>query len=270
MEHLHDYEIEKLDSHMSKHHLTEHAEEKEKPSFTMKVVKCHTSALTRQVQEAILIQKHEKNILNSRGEYNRCQLPRLTVMMGEKEVEDRRATTEREDDLAIGAEDDKKRKVNIDDLNRPSKKAKRTVRWRKPDRMMKRKARDEDEMSNEGRDGKKRKDDDKQVEEDQTANQVSRNLPVLVKNNEQKKNQFSFLNMASKVKSTPDISNIFEDKISCTLKPDERIANSKPAKNFYPIFDTKLTPSSTQKPTATYKRGEGGVPNKRERNSLRD
>ena len=51
--------------------------------FRMKVVRRHQSALFRQVHEAVRIhrisQVPEVNILNSKGEYNRCKLPRLQV-----------------------------------------------------------------------------------------------------------------------------------------------------------------------------------------------
>ena len=86
-EHLYDYETESKqnESHMFKHFSIEHQND-EKPEFSMKVIKTHQSALNRQIHEAILILSNESVIINSRGEYNRCQLPRLSVMMGESEV----------------------------------------------------------------------------------------------------------------------------------------------------------------------------------------
>ena len=51
--------------------------------FKMKVVRRHQSALFRQVHEAVRLhrisQVPEVQILNSKGEYNRCKLPRLQV-----------------------------------------------------------------------------------------------------------------------------------------------------------------------------------------------
>ena len=51
--------------------------------FKMKVVRRHQTALFRQVHEAVRLQRISRNpgvrILNSRGEYNHCQLPRLQV-----------------------------------------------------------------------------------------------------------------------------------------------------------------------------------------------
>ena len=45
------------------------------------------SAFERQVMESVLIQQelHKHNILNSKSEYNRCALPRLTTKIGDKE-----------------------------------------------------------------------------------------------------------------------------------------------------------------------------------------
>ena len=85
-EHLRDYEKEELDSHMFKHAVLEHGTDSTKPNFEMKVVKAHLTALTRQVHEAVLIQRRRGKILNSKSEYNRCQLPRLSVKMGVKEM----------------------------------------------------------------------------------------------------------------------------------------------------------------------------------------
>ena len=85
-EHLKGYESESVKNHMHKHHQIDHQGEVSPPEFSMKVVKSHQSPLYRQIHEAIMILKHESATLNSKGEYNRCQLPRLSVMMGEREV----------------------------------------------------------------------------------------------------------------------------------------------------------------------------------------
>ena len=53
------------------------------------VVKTHRTALQRQVHEAVLISLNTSDkILNSMGVYNRCKLPRLTVMFGSNESND--------------------------------------------------------------------------------------------------------------------------------------------------------------------------------------
>ena len=70
---------------MWKHWQTDHNEDKEKPVFSMKVLKRHKSAFVRQINEAVLIDMNSNKVLNSKSEYNRCQIPRLTVKVGEKD-----------------------------------------------------------------------------------------------------------------------------------------------------------------------------------------
>ena len=86
-EHQDDYQKEKADSHMEKHAQTEHPGEG-KPPFAMKIVKTHFSAFSRQIHEAVRIRSRAAVALNSKGQYNRCQLPRLTVEMGDRKVEE--------------------------------------------------------------------------------------------------------------------------------------------------------------------------------------
>ena len=84
LEHRRDYGKETEDSHMTKHWLVEHPGQ-EKPSFGMKVVRSHRSAFARQIHEAVLIEMGAgDNLLNSKGEYNRCELPRLRVEIGQR------------------------------------------------------------------------------------------------------------------------------------------------------------------------------------------
>ena len=66
-------------NHMIKHMEMEH--KGEQPCFTMKVVRHFKTALARQVSEAVRIRRRggEGAILNSRGEFNRCHIPRLKV-----------------------------------------------------------------------------------------------------------------------------------------------------------------------------------------------
>ena len=75
-----------LDSHILNHQILKHGDER--VDFSMKIIKKHTSAFRRQVHEAVLVEKLEKdgeNILNSKGGFNRCSLPRLTISLGDKE-----------------------------------------------------------------------------------------------------------------------------------------------------------------------------------------
>ena len=83
-EHLSDLKEQREDSHMFKHKTLEHKDEE--VTFTMRVLKRHKSALERQVHESILIEMKQKegNILNSKSGYNRCLIPRLSIMMGDR------------------------------------------------------------------------------------------------------------------------------------------------------------------------------------------
>ena len=86
LEHTRDCQEMKKESHMIKHYFEKHADEElESMEFGMKILKTHRSAFNRQISESVLIQTHNKNhvILNSRSEYNRCALPRLTAKMGD-------------------------------------------------------------------------------------------------------------------------------------------------------------------------------------------
>ena len=50
--------------------------------FGMTVVKQHKSSFQRQIFESVLIFRG-KNVLNSKSEFSRCQVPRLSVLIGE-------------------------------------------------------------------------------------------------------------------------------------------------------------------------------------------
>ena len=68
---------------MAKHNMMEHLEEE--VVFSMKVLKQHRSAFERQVIEAVLIETEDDgSLLNSKGGFNRCALPRLQVVIGDK------------------------------------------------------------------------------------------------------------------------------------------------------------------------------------------
>ena len=84
-EHVRDCLTKKDDSHMWKHMEGAHAGEKT-PDFSFKVIKTFQSALMRQVSEAVRVERRGK-VLNSKGIYNRCSLPRLTVQQNDKVVE---------------------------------------------------------------------------------------------------------------------------------------------------------------------------------------
>ena len=68
------------DNHMVKH-MTVHHQSEDKPQFIMKPIKYFRTALSRQVAEAVRIRRRggEDNVLNSKAEYNRCTVSRLTI-----------------------------------------------------------------------------------------------------------------------------------------------------------------------------------------------
>ena len=81
-EHIRDYEALELDSHMLKHKILAHGDQEKEIAFKMKILKKHNTAFRRQVHEAVVVELNESNnILNSKGGFNRCKLPRLTIKM---------------------------------------------------------------------------------------------------------------------------------------------------------------------------------------------
>ena len=75
---------------MLKHYFDKHGEEKlEEMEFGGRIIDKPKSAFNRQISESVLIQhqKQKNHILNSKSEYNRCALPRLTANLGEIPVE---------------------------------------------------------------------------------------------------------------------------------------------------------------------------------------
>ena len=87
-EHLQDLKAKKEDSHMFKHQQLEHPDTN--VTFTMKVLRKHSSAFSRMVEESTLISLNQNTskILNSKSGFNRSQIPRLTVSMGDRVVSD--------------------------------------------------------------------------------------------------------------------------------------------------------------------------------------
>ena len=128
LEHLKAYDSLKEDSHMAKHWLEDHQGE-DRPEFKMRVARKHTSALVRQVHEAVIIEMatedKEINVLNSKGEYNRCQLPRLGVRMGQKCIEEEEPASEEdfEEELML---EDRKRQGEHGEQTQPPGKRKRS------------------------------------------------------------------------------------------------------------------------------------------------
>ena len=74
-------------SHMFKHQQLEHGGAN--PQFTMKVIKFYKTPLARQIAESVRIRRRggEGAILNSKGEYSRCHIPRLVIEDEEEQEE---------------------------------------------------------------------------------------------------------------------------------------------------------------------------------------
>ena len=86
LEHWASFKNKESDSHFYKHWVLHHNSVGE-PKFIMKIVHFHRSALSRQVGEAIRIFKRGGAVLNSKTEYNRCSITRLSLEQAEKEQE---------------------------------------------------------------------------------------------------------------------------------------------------------------------------------------
>ena len=78
-EHWRDFKNKHEDSHILKHHQIHHGGLGD-PSFHLRPIKFLNAPLTRQISEAVRIERMGEDILlNSKGEYNRCTLGRLTI-----------------------------------------------------------------------------------------------------------------------------------------------------------------------------------------------
>ena len=97
-EHWRDFKSKNENSHILKHHVLHHDGEGE-PEFHLQLVRTFRTALTRQVHEAVRIQEWgEDRILNSKAEFNRCTIGRLTL--GENNTADEeRILRERLEDM---------------------------------------------------------------------------------------------------------------------------------------------------------------------------
>ena len=87
-EHLNDLTQLKSSSHMLKHIVLNHPDQElDKIMFGMRILRTCKSSFERQIHESVLIQqeREQHNILNSRSEYNRCSLPRISTQLGESE-----------------------------------------------------------------------------------------------------------------------------------------------------------------------------------------
>ena len=83
-QHWKDLGAKQEDSHIYKHHQVHHGGRGE-PTFHLRPVRFFKSALTRQIVEAVLIQRWGGDtVLNSKSEFNRSKIGRLTLGEGNK------------------------------------------------------------------------------------------------------------------------------------------------------------------------------------------
>ena len=80
-EHVADREKQAEDSHQIKHWITSHEELLAPPKFVFKIIKTFQDRQTRQLAEAVRIDLRGEDILNSKADDSRCQVPRLRVDM---------------------------------------------------------------------------------------------------------------------------------------------------------------------------------------------
>ena len=86
-EHLNDMRQLKPSSHLLRHALDQHeGEQLGSIRFGMEIIKYTRTSFERQILESVCIQQNtHHHILNSRSEYNRCSVPRLSTRLGDKE-----------------------------------------------------------------------------------------------------------------------------------------------------------------------------------------
>ena len=138
LEHDRDWKELKKDSHMVKHFFDVHEEEEaEEMEFGMRIVNACRSAFNRQISESVEIQnnKDKHHILNSRSEYNRCALPRLTAKLGDEtydkvdkiKKEERQAEVELEKKIRnLKIKNNKKRREMAGRSDQPASKKRKT------------------------------------------------------------------------------------------------------------------------------------------------
>ena len=180
-QHLSDATQLKPSSHILKHYLDNLDEELEDIKFGMRIRSTARNAFERQVAESVLIQQESNNhnILNSKSEYNRCALPRLTTKLGEKfekwkkeELEDKKKEEDLEKKIrTLRKERNKKRDVHINVQHLPPMERRKTgeekymsirqlLEWKKEERDENIKVNDNDRIK------KKRKKEKEYFKED--------------------------------------------------------------------------------------------------------
>ena len=87
-EHRQAYRERREDSHILKHQVLHHGG-KDNPKFHLRPIEFHRTALNRQISEAVKISRlGEAGLLNSKGEFNRSRIARLSLGSSLEEVEE--------------------------------------------------------------------------------------------------------------------------------------------------------------------------------------
>ena len=99
-EHLDGLEKLSQDNHLVKHIALHHQKDAlENIKFGMRVRKMMRTAFERQIGESVEIQRERNHhhLMNSRSEYNRCSIPRLTAKLGDQDCDRERLEEMREE-----------------------------------------------------------------------------------------------------------------------------------------------------------------------------
>ena len=104
-------------------HLIKHGVPMDKIIFGMRVVQYTRTALERQVLESVLIQEEGKRhiIMNSKSEYSRCSIPRVTTKLGDKEYRkgrNKELEEEKQEEMRIRLEISRRRKEKCKDRSK--------------------------------------------------------------------------------------------------------------------------------------------------------
>ena len=99
-EHNNNFAALSNDSYMLKHYIDKHdGEDLQKRKFVVRVIQFTRSSFERQILESVQLQHNQSQhiLLNSRSEYNRCAIPRLSSKLGEKEYKEYSAEEKEEE-----------------------------------------------------------------------------------------------------------------------------------------------------------------------------
>ena len=88
---------------MLKHWKDAHPEMENRPDFRIEVVASYRDALSRQLGEAVRIELRGGGFLNSKSEYSRCRVPRLTINKDEWNIKppEPKKTAEQKDEEVL-------------------------------------------------------------------------------------------------------------------------------------------------------------------------